>query len=426
MQKQLVPYINSVLSPYLCGYRKGYNAQSALITLIEKWRCILDKKGYAGAILMDLSKAFDTINYELLIAKLHAYGIQKDSLKLIQSYLTDRWQRTKINATFSSWYELLQGVPQGSVLGPILFNIYLNDLFFSLKDIDICNFADDTTPYVCGQNLEHVLSKLEHNSELAISWFKNNYMKINTDKCHLIIAGHKHEHIWAKLEDNKIWEENEVKLLGIKIDNELKFDNHVTDICLKAGRKLSVLTRMVKYLDFNKRRILFKAFFESQFKYCPLIWMFHSRKTNNKINRLHERALRLIYNDYTTPFDELLDKDNSFLIHHSNIQSLAIELYKVVNNLSEGTFKDIFDQLYNGPNLRSQTDIRYPQVRTELNGKNSIRFYGPQIWNIIPLNIRSICSLEKFKLTIKKWKPINCPCRLCKDYVPNLGFVNLV
>ena len=96
MQKQLVPYINSVLSPYLCGYRKGYNAQSALITLIEKWRCILDKKGYAGAILMDLSKAFDTI-YELLIAKLQAYGIQKDSLKLIQSYLTDRWQRTKIN-----------------------------------------------------------------------------------------------------------------------------------------------------------------------------------------------------------------------------------------------------------------------------------------------------------------------------------------
>ena len=406
--------MTNFLSPYLCGYRKGYNAQSALITLIEKWKSILDNKGYAGAVLMDLSKAFDTINYELLIAKLHAYGIEKNSLKLIQSYLTDRWQRTKINSTFSSWYELLQGVPQGSVLGPILFNIYLNDLFFRLKDIDVCNFADDTTPYVCGENLTNVLYKLEANSALAISWFKSNYMKINTEKCHLILSGQKHEHIWADVGDNKIWEENEVKLLGIKIDNELKFDNHVSDICLKAGRKLSVLTRIVKYLNFKEKRVLFKSFFESQFKYCPLVWMFHNRRTNNKINRLHERALRLIYNDYTTTFIELLEKDESFSVHHSNIQSLAIELYKVVNNLSEGTFGNLFNQFYSGPNLRSQTNIRCPQVNTEIYGKNSISYLGPKIWNIVPIDIRNIDSLEKFKIQIKKWKPTNCPCRrLC-------------
>ena len=116
--------------------------------LIEKWRKALDNKGYAGAVLMDLSKAFDTINHELLIAKLHAYGFHKNALKLIFSYIPDRWQRTKINLSFSSWSELLQGVPQGSVLGSILFNIYLNDLFYFLHS-DICNFADDTTPFVC-------------------------------------------------------------------------------------------------------------------------------------------------------------------------------------------------------------------------------------------------------------------------------------
>jgi len=125
MQKQIVNFMNAYLSPYLCGYRKGFSTQTALLSLLEKWKKCLDKNGYAAAVLMDLSKAFDTINHELLIAKLHAYGFSKNSLTLIRSYLRNRLQHVKINKSFSSWSELLLGVPQGSVLGPLLFNIYL-------------------------------------------------------------------------------------------------------------------------------------------------------------------------------------------------------------------------------------------------------------------------------------------------------------
>ena len=117
---------------------------------------------------MDLSKAFDTINHELLIAKLHVYDFSTDELKVLLSYLQDRWQRVKINTNFSSWTQLLQRVPQGSVL--ILCNIYINDIFFALKGVDICNFADDTTPYVCNSNLKLVLGTLKSLASYFLVW----------------------------------------------------------------------------------------------------------------------------------------------------------------------------------------------------------------------------------------------------------------
>ena len=140
MQKQINNHIKIYLSPYLCGYRKRYNTQQALVSLIEKWKKILDNKGFWGVVLMDLSKAFDTLNYELLIAKFHAHGFNRDSLKLMNDYLSNRWQRTKINKGFSSWAELIQGVPQGSVLNPLPFNIYFNYLFYLAESTEVCKF----------------------------------------------------------------------------------------------------------------------------------------------------------------------------------------------------------------------------------------------------------------------------------------------
>ena len=128
------------------------------------------------------------------------------------------------------------------------------------------SFADDTTPYVYNSSLEYVLEKLEQ----FIEWFQINKMTMNAEKCHLFITGNKFDEVWVKSRDDMIWGNRTVKLLEITIDNELKVDEHLTTICLKANRKLTTFTKIRKYLDFNKVRLLFKSLFESQFKYCPL------------------------------------------------------------------------------------------------------------------------------------------------------------
>jgi hypothetical protein len=207
--------MSGVLSSKLCGYRKGFASQHALISMIEQWRKSLDKKGYAGAVLMDLSKAFDCMNHELLLAKLYAYGFSKNSIKTINSYLKNRWQRVKINNSFSQWTELLLGVPQGSVLGPLLFNIYLNDLIWFIDNGEVCNYADDTTPYSCDNDLSVLKSNLEADCSNAIDWFKNNYMKLNTAKCKLLVGGQKDHKLNINVGESNIEESNEVDLFGV-------------------------------------------------------------------------------------------------------------------------------------------------------------------------------------------------------------------
>ena len=157
-QKLISGYISNYLSLYLCGYRKGFSSQKALLSLIENWKKVLDKNCYGGAVSMDLSMAFDTIKHDLLIAKLYVYGFNKESLKHLHTYLSNRCHRTKLNKQFDSWQELIQGVPQASVLSPLLFTIYVNDLFYLAESTKVCNFADDATFYTCDEDLILVLT----------------------------------------------------------------------------------------------------------------------------------------------------------------------------------------------------------------------------------------------------------------------------
>ena len=166
-----------------------------------------------------------------------------------------------------------------------------------------------------------------------------------------------------------------------------------------------------------------KAFIESQFNYCPLIWMFHSRILNSKINKLHERALRLVYNDETSSFEELLKRDNSVKIYTRNLHYLATEMYKIKNSIASNIVQQILPMRDQPYQLRNKTCFKPFNPSTTIYGMNSIRYLGPEIWKLLPEKLKSAPSLSSFKTNIKDITFDNCPCRLCKQYVKELGFL---
>ena len=266
-------------SPFMSAYRTNYISQHVIIRLLEEWRKKLDDNFVVGAVLTDLSKAFDSIPHDLLIAKLAARGLSKEALIYILSYLSNRKQCVRINDTYSEFENIITGVAQGSILGPLLFNLSINDLFFFILIASVHNFADDNTLSAFAENVSKLINILQSESEVITDWFKKNQMIVNPDKFQVIITDKKkgdHTNENIVIDNKQIKIVPSVELLGIQLDDKLNFNQHISNICKSAANQLNALIRLQKFLSFKEKKVLIYSYFLANFNYCPLVWMFSS------------------------------------------------------------------------------------------------------------------------------------------------------
>ena len=402
IKNQIASFSEYFLSSYISAYRKNYSSHHVLIRLVEEWREKLDQDNLVGSILMDLSKAFDCIDHDLLIAKLNAYGFSYSALLYIYSYLKGRRQCVKINNDLSKYLTILAGVPQGSILGPILFNIYINDLYYIIKEGNLHGYADDHTISASDKNLTSLKETLCKESNNAIDWLSNNKMIANPSKFQGIVLSKKKESIRTnfKIKDKTIESSSSVELLGVLIDEKLNFETHIKNLCNNAGGQLNTLYRLKNFLTPLSRKLAINSFITSNFNYCPLVWHFSSKKSSDMIEKVQKRAFKFL--DKTTNDDEYCTMETR------RLRTLATEIFKTTNNLNPPYMKNIFNKTLFRTSDRLKHNLKSQKYNQVKYGKKSLRVLGPILWNLLPEQMKSCESLPRFKTMIKTWGLKNC------------------
>ena len=392
------------------GFRKGRNTTHATLDFIKTIEEAIESNQYAIGVFCDLSKAFDTLNHEILLSKLEHYGIRGTANRWFRSYLTDRKQYVELNSKKSTTLPLPTGVPQGSILGPLLFLIYINDLP-SAANLKCVSFADDSNLITQGSDLADLTASLTKELEHVSDFFKANQLKLNAKKTKMVIFTKKklppnHQNLNVFLEGVKLKHDESAEFLGITIDSTLSWDKHCSNVANKISRHNGILNRVKHMLPPSSLKLLYHSFIQPHIQYVLPAWGGCSAQNKKRIVNIQKRAIRTITKSYITDhteprmkklgllkFDDLYKTECMFLIHDC-----------VHGNAPVNIKSDIKPASSSEHILRSQVenplDLRIPMLKTRA-GSNSFNAKGPHIWNNVNNELRSIQRKASFKKAVK-------------------------
>lgn len=326
---------NNILNINQSGFRSQHSCETAINDVIDIWKAAQNESKVIIAVFLDFQRAFETIDTNILTKKLSNYGVRNSSLEWFNSYLTDRKQVVKLGETVSDTLNNKLGVPQGSILGPLIFILYINDIPNCLKYCQAKLFADDALVFNISETIEEATNKINHDLDLIYKKLCQNKLKLNVNKTKVMIISNKkidRSNINIHINGTRLDIENEIKYLGVVIDDKLSFEKNINNVCKKVGQKVNVMNRLRNELNLNQKLTLYKAIIEPHFNYCASILFISNVTDLNRLQILQNKCLRQILraSNYTESQLMLRELNLMSVVQLIHFRTLIL-IYKIVN-----------------------------------------------------------------------------------------------
>ena len=393
---------------YQSGFRENHSCQTAVTRLTDTWLSALNERQMVGTVFLDLSKAFDLVNHIILMKKLSVYNVGESALLLLKSYLTGRKQCVQLNGTSSCKKPVSCGVPQGSILGPLLFCIFINDLPLCISSTLVqCDmFADDDTLHTPGENVQKIQHELQLSLNDVSDWCNNNLMVLNPSKskCMLIATRQKHQRNLPALDLNvnskPVKQVSEHRLLGVTVDEQLKWQTHIENVCKKIAKNIYLLSKIKDIVNYQAKRMFFFAHIMSHLNYVSNVWDGSAEVHMKLLQSLHKRAVKMLLYGCSREGTNIHKKAQILPLNKQLLYNKNVLMFRTLLGQSPSYLLPFITP--SERSLDSTYRLRLPKPRIDLY-KTSLAFSGSTAWNNLPMHIKSSRSLPSFKKNMFKY-----------------------